>query len=246
MIDLHFHCLPGIDDGPPDWDAAVALCRAAAADGVTTIVATPHVLRDRWLNEDAAARDQLLIKLNTLLGGTPAVLAGCEYYFSSDALELWEQGSAGPLTGLNRSRYLLVEFPATRIPEQAEAVLYEMMLAGVRPVIAHPERNLVFAEQPEKLERFVEIGALAQVTASSITGAFGRAAAAACEDFFRRGLIHLVASDSHSIDRRPPSMSAAREVVRQRWGSDAESVLFEATQKAIVNDIADRSLLIAD
>ena len=236
MIDLHFHCLPGIDDGPTDWDAAVALCKAAAADGVTTIVATPHVLRDHWLNEDANTRDQMIAKLNTLLGGKPSILPGCEYYFSSDALELWEQGSAGPLTGLNRTRYLLLEFPAKRIPEQAEAVLYEMTLAGVKPVIAHPERNLVFAQQPEKLERFIKLGALAQVTAASITGDFGRAAYAAAEEFFRRGLIHLVASDSHSLDKRPPAMSAAREAVRQRWGTQAESLLFEATPNAILNN----------
>jgi len=236
LIDLHFHCLPGIDDGPLDWAAAVALCRAAEADGVSTIVATPHVLRDRWLNEDAAARDQLLLKLNTLLGGSPAVLPGCEYYFSSDALELWEQGSAGPLTGLNRSNYLLVEFPALRIPEQAESVLYELTVAGVRPLIAHPERNLVFADQPEKLERFVEIGALCQVTASSITGAFGRAAQSAADEFFHRGLIHVVASDSHSIERRPPSMAKAREAVLQRWGRDAESILFDAAPAAIVGN----------
>jgi protein-tyrosine phosphatase len=236
LIDLHFHCLPGIDDGPVDWAAAVALCRAAEADGVTTIVATPHVLRDHWMNEDAALRDQLVLKLNTLLGGSPAVLPGCEYYFSSDALELWEQGSASPLTGLNRSNYLLVEFPALRIPEQAESVLYELTVAGVRPVIAHPERNLVFAAQPEKLERFVEIGALCQVTASSITGAFGRAAQIAADEFFHRGLLHVVASDSHSVERRPPSMSKAREAVLQRWGRDAESILFDATPAAIVGN----------
>jgi protein-tyrosine phosphatase len=238
VIDLHFHCLPGIDDGPRDWDEAVALCRGAAADGVTTIVATPHVLRDRWSNENAATRDELLVKLNALLGGTPVVLPGCEYFFSADGLELWTQGAAGPLTGLNRSSYLLVEFPATRIPEQAEAVLYEMMLVGVRPVIAHPERNLVFAEQPDRLQRFVDMGALVQVTASSITGGFGRAASGAADTFFRRGLVHVVASDAHSMDRRPPSMSSAREAVKERWGSEAESMLFESMPCAIVKDEA--------
>jgi protein-tyrosine phosphatase len=236
LIDIHFHCLPGIDDGPTDWTAAVALCRAAANDGITTIVATPHVLRDRWLNEDAAARDRLLEELNGLLGGSPKVLPGCEYYFSADGLELWEQGSAGPLVGLNRSDYLLVEFPATRIPEQAEGVLFELTLKGVRPVIAHPERNLVFAEQPERLQRFIEIGAIAQVTASSITGQFRPAAQAASDEFFRRGLVHVVASDSHSVDRRPPVMSAAREAVQRRWGREAESLLFESIPQAIVKN----------
>lgn len=236
MIDLHFHCLPGIDDGPADWDEAVALCRAAEADGVTTIVATPHVLRDQWLNDDAAPRDQLVVKLNALLGGSPAILPGCEYFFSSDALELWEQGSAGPLTGLNRSNYLLVEFPAIRIPEHAESVLYELVVAGVRPVIAHPERNLVFAAQPERLERFVEMGALCQVTASSVGGSFGRAAQVAADEFFQRGLIHVIASDSHSLDRRPPAMSRARETVSRRWGRDAEAILFDVAPTAIVGN----------
>ena len=60
MIDLHFHCLPGIDDGPDSWDEAVALCRQAAAEGTTSIVATPHVLRDGWLNEDPRERDELI------------------------------------------------------------------------------------------------------------------------------------------------------------------------------------------
>jgi protein-tyrosine phosphatase len=235
LIDVHFHCLPGIDDGPRDWDEAVVLCKAAAADGITTIVATPHVLRDEWLNEDARTRDQMIAKLNSLLDGTPAILPGCEYFFSSDAVDLWKQ-DAGPLIGLNRSSYLLVEFPATRVPEQAEAVLYEMTLAGVKPVLAHPERNLVFAQHPERLERFIELGALAQVTAGSITGGFGRGPYAAVEEFFRRGLIHVVATDSHSIDKRPPSISAAREAVKERWGTEAESLLFDATPAAIVAD----------
>lgn len=238
MIDVHFHCLPGIDDGPRDWDSAVALCQAAARDGVTTIVATPHVLRESWLNEDSGARDELLVQLNSLLGGSPAVVAGCEYFFSADALELWQQGSAGPLIGLNRSNYLLVEFPATRIPEQAESVLYEMNLAGVIPIIAHPERNLVFAESPERLQRFIDIGAYAQVTASSVTGAFGRAAQSACDEFFRRGLIHVVASDSHSLDRRPPSMSAGRDAVQQRWGREAVALMFDAMPMAILKNEA--------
>jgi protein-tyrosine phosphatase len=206
----------------------------AERDGVTTIVATPHVLRDPWLNEDAKSRSQMVAKLNSLLGGHPTILSGCEYYFSGDALELWERGEEGPLTGLNGSDYLLIEFPASRIPEHAESVIYEMAVAGVKPIIAHPERNLVFATQPDKLRRFVEIGALTQVTAGSITGDFGRGPYAAALDFYRRGLIHIVASDAHSIRKRPPMMSRARNVVRKTWGHDAEHVLFEAVQRTIV------------
>ena len=71
MIDLHFHCLPGIDDGPASLEDAVALCRAAAEEGVESLVATPHVLRGDWINEAPAARDELVLRLNDQLGGDP-------------------------------------------------------------------------------------------------------------------------------------------------------------------------------
>lgn len=234
MIDLHFHCLPGIDDGPDSWDSAVALCRRAAEEGTTSIVATPHVLRDGWLNEDPRERDELILKLNTLLGGSPAILPGCEFFYTYDAPELWEQGADGPLTGLNRSSYLLLEFPGTLVPRDAENVIHELVVLGVTPVIAHPERNLEFARDPELLERFVSKGAITQITAASLTGEFGRPPLSAAHEFFRRGLVQTVASDAHNLVRRPPRLAAARERVRKDWGEDAELGLFEANPRAIL------------
>ncbi len=234
MIDLHFHCLPGIDDGPGSWDDAVALCRKAASEGTTSIVATPHVLRDGWLNEDPRERDELILKLNTLLGGRPAILPGCEFFYSYDAPELWEEGPDGPLTGLNRSSYLLLEFPGTLVPRDAEGVIHELVVLGVTPVIAHPERNLDFAREPELLERFVRKGAITQVTASSLTGEFGRPPFAAAQDFLRRGIVHLVASDAHNLVRRPPRLAAARERVRKEWGGELETALFESNPRAVI------------
>jgi protein-tyrosine phosphatase len=226
LIDIHFHCLPGIDDGPRNWDEAVALCRAAEADGADAIIATPHVLRDPWLNELQGSRDELILELNTRLGGHPAILPGCEYFFSSDAVDLWKLGAGGPLTGLNRSPFLLVEFPSTTIPMTAEAVFHELSVLGVTPVIAHPERNLVFVEQPERLARFVELGAMTQVTAGGLLGDFGKRAQSACDDFFKRGLVQFVASDAHSIERRPPRLAAANDAVTSRWGREAANALF--------------------
>ncbi len=101
MIDLHFHCLPGIDDGPASWDEAVALCRRAADEGTTTIVATPHVLHESWANDDPIARDRLIARLNTLLEGSPAIVPGCELSFCADLPELWELGANGPLVGIS-------------------------------------------------------------------------------------------------------------------------------------------------
>jgi protein-tyrosine phosphatase len=234
VIELHFHCLPGLDDGPAGWDEAVALCRAAAREGTTRIVATPHVLRGEWINEDVSARDTLVVRLNALLEGEPAVLPGCEYFFSAEAVAHLDHGELGPLTGLNRSRYLLVEFPPEVPQASIESVFHEFRVAGLTPVIAHPERHAAFRREPERLERLVTRGALCQLTAGSLLGDFGGRAERASEDFLARGLVHFVASDAHNLDRRPPRLSAAREHVLRRWGSEVEAGLFEANPEALI------------
>lgn len=233
MIDIHFHCLPGIDDGPATWEEAVDLCRAAADEGTDTIVATPHVLRDPWLNEDRALRDRLLVRLNALLGGRPAVVPGCEYSFATEVLELWERGADGPLVGLNRTSALLMEFPDYGVPSNAEWVFHELSVMNVTPVVAHPERNGELVRNPDRLASLVARGAVAQITAGSLLGDFGRTALAAAEDFFRRGLVHVVASDAHSLLDRPPRLAAARDWVSRNWGTEAALELFETNPEAL-------------
>jgi protein-tyrosine phosphatase len=234
VIDLHHHCLPGVDEGPASLADAVAQCRQALDDGIETIVATPHVLCDPWINDRPAELDRRLLELNAALEGRPRVLPGCEYWFGADAVELAARGAAGPLIALNRRNHLLVEFPSLDAPAEARDVLYEWTLLGFTPVIAHPERNSVFRRQPERLEELVALGCVTQVTAMSVTGNFGTAAQEACSDFFRRGLVHLVATDAHSRDRRPPLLSRARAWVRNNWGADAEEGFFEGNPAAVI------------
>jgi protein-tyrosine phosphatase len=237
VIDIHHHCLFGVDEGPADIESAVAQCRAALADGIETIVATPHVLREEWANDDPAELDRRLLKLNTALGGRPRIVPGREYWFGAGALELATLGCAGPLVAINRLRYLLLEFNPLHVAPDARSVLYEITLAGFTPVIAHPERNRVFQEDPGRLEELVRVGCLSQITAMSLTGDFGPKAQAACHDFFRWGLVHLVATDAHSIVSRPPILSRAREVARREWGSDAERGLFVVNPDCVVRGL---------
>ncbi len=234
MIDIHFHCLPGIDDGPENWDDAVALCRAAAEEGTATIVATPHVLREPWWNEDRAERDRLLVRLNALLGGVPAIVPGCEYFFAAEVLDLWDRGGDGPLVGLNRGSALLIEFPSYAVPINAEFLFHELSVMNVQVVIAHPERNGELAQNPERLARLCAKGAMTQITAGSLLGEFGRSALAATEEFYRRGLVHTIASDAHSLSKRPPRMAPARRWVEKRWGHAKAVELFETNVEAVM------------
>lgn len=243
MIDVHFHALPGIDDGPGGWDEAVALCRAAAEEGTTVIVATPHVLRDPWLNEDREERRALLAELNARLGGTPRVLPGCEYFFGSDAVELTERALAGegpleflgggelrgtgtaPGMALGTGPHLLVEFAPGWVPREAQAAFHELVVMGVTPVVAHPERNLVLSRDPALMEALVTTGAKAQVTAGSLVGEFGRTVQSVAAKMIELGLAHLVASDAHTLDERPPRMKAARAWAEKCWGIETAARL---------------------
>jgi protein-tyrosine phosphatase len=234
MIDLHFHCLPGIDDGPRSWEESVALCRKAAAEGTTTIVATPHVLHESWSNEDPAERDRLVVRLNAMLGGSPAIVPGCELSFTAELPELWERGADGPLVGLNRQPFLLVELPNYAVPGPVDAVFHELAVMNVTPIVAHPERNAELVKKPERLAAMVERGAWVQITAAAILGEMGRRTQAAIQQFFELGLVHLVASDAHSLDRRPPRLAAARDWVTRNWGAASAAAIFETNPARVV------------
>ncbi len=234
MIEIHFHCLPRVDDGPASWEEAVALCRAAAAEGTTRIVATPHVLRGGWANANPVVRNRLVQALNERLGGTPRVLPGCEYFYSDDVTALAKKGPTSPLSGLAHGKYLLVEFGPAHVPPTVVSAFHELRVLGLHPVVAHAERHPVFVRQPDRLAELVRRGALVQITAGSLVGDFGKTAQQACEEFFRLRLVHAVASDAHSLSKRPPRMAPARERVRKKWGADAERGLFVENPEAIL------------
>jgi protein-tyrosine phosphatase len=231
VIDIHHHCLPNVDDGPRDFDEAVALCRMAADDGIETIVATPHILRGRWQNTSRAALEEVLASLRERVGESPRLLLGSEYFFAHDVVDVLASGTIIPLAG---SRYVLIEFAAHAIPPMVEQPFYQLQLNGWTPVIAHPERNAVFQSKPQLLGSLVRLGAKTQVTAASLAGEFGSEALAASFEWIAAGMVHVVASDSHNTHKRPPRMTAALAAVRELAGETVANALFRDNPRAIV------------
>src|SRR5438874_3468743 len=202
MIDIHHHCLPGVDDGPRTMAESVDLCRMAADDGIDTIVATPHVLRGRWQNTTRATLEEIAAKLREKVGESPRILMGSEYFFGHDVAEVLAAGnSIIPLAG---SRYVLIEFASHTVPPMVDQPFYRLQLDGWTPVIAHPERNAIFRAKPELLASLVRLGAKTQVTAASLLGDFGSEARSAAFDWIAAGMVHVVASDAHNLRKRPP------------------------------------------
>ncbi|MGZ5431905.1 MAG: tyrosine-protein phosphatase [Thermoanaerobaculia bacterium] len=234
MIDLHHHCLPDIDDGPREWDEAVAMCRLAADEGVETIVATPHVLRGRWPSFSIPELEARVAELRTRVGDTPRLLLGSEYFFAHDVVEVLNARNAiVPLAG---SRYVLVELAANSVPPLIEQPLYRMQLEGWVPILAHPERNLVFQAKPDVLAALLDHGVKTQVTAGSLTGEFGAQARRAAETFLRRNLVHFLATDAHNMTKRPPRVREAKAVLEELVGTDVADALMRRNPLAVVEN----------
>jgi protein-tyrosine phosphatase len=212
MIDLHSHILPGVDDGPRTLEGSLEIARAAVADGIETIAATPHV---RW--DYPTTADEMLAALTVLreeiaAAGVPLrLLSGGELdlepLVTLDEDELRRFGLAG------NPEYLLVEFPYTGWPLGLPELVFRLMSARMTPVIAHPERNEVVQRAPERLEPLLRAGALVQVTAASVDGRIGRKSERCALDLIDRGWAHMIASDAHEAVIRSIGMSEAADRV---------------------------------
>lgn len=215
MIDLHTHILPGLDDGARSPEDSLAMAHCASADGIHSMVATPHVITGLYPTTREAILEAVehfngLLQKNEI---PLTILPGAEYHLEPDLPERLARGQL--LTFNDAGRYLLVELPAALVPDHTGRVIYELLLQGVTPVIAHPERNAGFVKEPPLLHDLISRGALAQITAGSLTGLFGNSAAKSARLFIEYGCVHFIASDAHSPSNRVPVLSvAAREVAR--------------------------------
>jgi protein-tyrosine phosphatase len=146
------------------------------------------------------------------------ILPGADVHFSDVTLC---QLDAGKVTTLgDGGKSLLIEFPSQGIPYGAEDVLFQMIARGFIPIISHPERNLEIGQSPRRYSEMIRMGCLGQITAMSLTGGFGPVVRRAVRELLVRGLVHVIASDAHPADGRPPVLSpavqAAARIVGQK------------------------------
>lgn len=213
MIDLHCHILPGLDDGAADMAAAVQMARIAVADGITTVVATPHlgepplppaVISARLgLLRDELARQQ--VSLEVVFGADVPILAALDDFSGYS---------------INRAGYLLVEFPHSFIPRNAGELLFRLRAAGLQPILTHPERNAAVLNNPAPLLALAREHVLLQVTADSLAGNFGPAARDCSIFLLEEGVVDFIASDGHGIASRRPVLSGGLEAAARVIGRD--------------------------
>ncbi len=207
--ELHFHLLPGVDDGPKTVEESLELARMAVADGTATVVCTPHA-RDVEVatvpDRVAALRDDL-----RRAGIALELIAGVEVAqddvtrMTAAELEIAAQGPAG-------RRWILLEAPLTLDASGLLDAADELGARGYGLVIAHPERCPTLMEPGGGLDDLVGAGALLQLNGSSLTGRHGGRARDWAVDLAAAGRASVIASDAHRPTRGPVLSSAVAEL----------------------------------
>ncbi|MGH3048599.1 MAG: tyrosine-protein phosphatase, partial [Gaiellaceae bacterium] len=220
VLDLHSHLLPALDDGARTLDDAVAMARAAAAAGVSVVCGTPHVRHDYPTSPEAMERALAALRDRLAADGVELDVRGggeldLEWLERLQPNELARFGLGG-----NR-RLVLLEFPYLGWPFALGERVFELQLAGITAVLAHPERSVDVQADPERLRPLVEAGAVVQLTAASLAGDFGSAPAKAARRLLDLELAHLVASDAHDAARRgfafAPALERLGDPALARW-----------------------------
>lgn len=235
MIDLHSHILPGIDDGAPDLAASLAMAKQSVAVGVTHMVCTPHIHQSYFDNDMATiANTYQMLVTHLAQAGCPLKLSfGAEIRITPDIM-IWHKRGQIPFIGKWQNKdTMLLELPHSHIPPGTDNLLRWLIKNQIQPVIAHPERNRDIIANPDRIAVLKRAGCLFQATAGAFTGRFSKQVKDTVELLLARDFISYVASDTHSINRRPNDMADAFLAVTALRGKDCAHNLFKAVPWSI-------------
>lgn len=241
MIDLHCHLLPAIDDGAPDLATALAMARMAVADGITVTACTPHIYPGLYDNDATAIRAAVwnLQRQLDREGIALRLVEGADAHVVPELLDGLQSGRIPTLAG---SRYFLFEPPHHVAPPRLEETAFQAMAAGYVPVVTHPERLSWIDTHYPVFERLAKAGAWMQLTAGALTGRFGRQPRYWSERMLDEGLVAIIATDAHHVERRPPLLAEARVAAGKRLGEQEATHLVCTRPQGILDNTAPAQL----
>lgn len=234
MIDMHSHILFGVDDGPKDLQQTLEMMQKAVEEGITEIIATSHRFHPLYsVSSDNVLEQIKVIQQRLEKEGIPLKIhEGHEVRLVENIVDLLE---AKEVLTLANSKYLLLELPSGTVPMFTKKIIIALIEKGITPIIAHPERNKAITERPSKLEELVREGALAQITAGSLAGHFGKSIQKLSLDLVRANLVHTYGSDVHNLNTRPFHFDAGLSFLEKKKESDAVDILLENNARIIEN-----------
>ncbi|CAB1275783.1 tyrosine-protein phosphatase [Candidatus Nitrosacidococcus tergens] len=235
MIDLHCHILPEIDDGASDLETALAMARVATGDGITITACTPHIYPGLYDNTVEGIKEAIeKLQQQLIVAGIELKLVlGADIQITPDLRQKLQDKK---VPTLNESRYFLFEPPHHVHPPGFADLAFNVATHGYVPVITHPERLTWIGDHYSVFKDLALKGSWIQITAGSLTGRFGRSAQYWGEKMLDDGLVHILATDSHGVKKRPPLLGEGM-LAAEKWVGDQEArYLVEDRPQAILNN----------
>ncbi|WEV60770.1 tyrosine protein phosphatase [Streptococcaceae bacterium ESL0729] len=240
MIDLHCHILPGVDDGAQTIEDSMDMANKAVSQGITHILCTPHHNNGKYDNKASKVIPRVLALQEELdKRDIPlTVLEGQEVRITGSLIEDIVRDEI-LFTDLD-NKYILIEFPTIDVPSYSEQIFVDLISRGHTPVIVHPERNAVFREDPNKLIDFLDMGVLAQLTAPSYVGVFGKSIQKTAKLMVKHNMVQMVASDAHNLKHRNFYLKEAYQAIEKDFGKKKVEYMKQVAKDLLNGDPVSR------
>jgi len=239
LIDLHSHIIAenvNAEKNNVDWEDVLNIARMALEDGIEHVVWSPEYNVGQISDDEVSNNKSLLDSINLKLkeAGFPLILTlGADFH-----LALKEHSAiSSEVEKVSSSRYVLLSFSPTYVPINFEATIIHLLDKGFVPIIAHPERLSWISEKYHVVRSLIDDGAWIQITADSFTGYFGRKAQYWAERFMSEGVIHVIASEAHNIDRRPPVLSEAKQILESNLSKTEVKKIVKLRPQLIIDNL---------
>ena len=233
MIDIHSHFLPGIDDGAKTIEDSINILNELSKQGVTDVIATPHYVEETIYTSSRRRNYELLdaVRARAAAAGININLyLGNEIYINNNIIDLHQVGT---VSALNNTTYLLVELSLSGKYPNYEGVLDELVRAGYKVVLAHPERYTTVQEDFEVLRPLAEMGVLFQCNLGSIIGQYGKNAKKTVRRMIKENMIFAFGSDIHRAHGTADILAAQKKLAKYYSNEDLNRVLIENPRKII-------------
>ena len=240
MIDIHSHIVFDVDDGPKSIEDSKALLREAYNQGVRTIVSTSHRRKGMFETpEEKIATNFIKVREIAKEVADDLVIAyGAEIYYTLDVLEKLEKKE---IPTLNDSRYALIEFSMHTPYREIHTGLSNILMLGITPVIAHIERYDALENNEKRVRELIDMGCYTQINSYHVLkpklfGEQYKFMKKRARYFLERDLVHVIASDMHNLDGRPPYMEQAYDIITKKYGAKKAKELFVDNPRKIIMD----------
>ena len=217
LIDIHCQMVPGVDDGSKNFRMTRQMLILQKRQHVEKIIVTPH-MRVGMFEAPQAEINRRFMKMKELvtrMGIGIDLYLGCEYHSSSSMVSNLNEGKRPTLAG---SRFVLVEFSAAHSYEKIRSQIYDLIVGGYIPVIAHIERYPALMKDLDRVEDLIDMGALMQISASAVIGDAGWKAKRLCKKLIQEDFVDYIASDAHDPVRRRPNLGECADYLEKKMG----------------------------